>query len=205
VKNNKEDSIALSKHASEITIQLFAALQTMNDLDSIRPNIEAFIKYAYYTSCFVLRDSALFRVLEGIVDFSKERAERNGYQRIVKKQGDAEDIKKWEKELARAYERFNVRSELPVELPLSNEMERRSTPCWISTLEPLTCRLERKRSLNTVRKHRPRSFYVSHSFCAKSCSTSFDQSELLSTITLRLHQRVSRARVWSSWPISPPG
>jgi hypothetical protein len=40
VKNNKEDSIALAQHAREMTTKLVDALQTRNDLDSLKPGIE---------------------------------------------------------------------------------------------------------------------------------------------------------------------
>jgi hypothetical protein len=46
--------------------------------------------------------------LESIAAFTKERAERSTFDRIRKKQSDADDIKKWEKELTRAFERFSV-------------------------------------------------------------------------------------------------
>jgi hypothetical protein len=50
-----------------------------------------------------------YRSLESIAAFTKERAERSTFDRIRKKQSDADDIKKWEKELTRAFERFSVR------------------------------------------------------------------------------------------------
>jgi hypothetical protein len=46
VKNNKEESIVLAKHASEITRQLFLALQSLDDLDSMKSIISDFVKYA---------------------------------------------------------------------------------------------------------------------------------------------------------------
>jgi hypothetical protein len=46
--------------------------------------------------------------LGSIAAFTKERVERSTWDRIRKKQSDADDIKKWDKELTRAYERFNV-------------------------------------------------------------------------------------------------
>jgi hypothetical protein len=48
------------------------------------------------------------RTLKSIAAFSKERAERSTLERLRKKQNDADDIKKWEKELTRAFERFTV-------------------------------------------------------------------------------------------------
>jgi hypothetical protein len=45
VKNNKEDSIALANHAREMTSKFAQALQTSNDLDSLKPGIEDFLKY----------------------------------------------------------------------------------------------------------------------------------------------------------------
>jgi hypothetical protein len=50
------------------------------------------------------------RILESIAAFTKERVERSTWDRVRKKQSDADDIKKWDKELTRAYERFNVRT-----------------------------------------------------------------------------------------------
>jgi hypothetical protein len=44
VKNHKEESIALAKHAREMTFKLVDALQTRNDLDSLKPSIEHFVK-----------------------------------------------------------------------------------------------------------------------------------------------------------------
>jgi hypothetical protein len=44
VKNNKEESITLAKHAREMTFQLVDALQIRNDLDSLKPSIEDFVK-----------------------------------------------------------------------------------------------------------------------------------------------------------------
>jgi hypothetical protein len=42
MKNNKEESIALAKHAREMTSKLFDTLQARNDLDSLEPGIEEF-------------------------------------------------------------------------------------------------------------------------------------------------------------------
>jgi hypothetical protein len=42
VKNNKEDSLALAKHAREMTSKLLEVLKTRNDLDSLKPTLEQF-------------------------------------------------------------------------------------------------------------------------------------------------------------------
>jgi hypothetical protein len=44
VKNNKEDSVALAHHASEVTSKLFGALETREDVDSTKASIENFVK-----------------------------------------------------------------------------------------------------------------------------------------------------------------
>jgi hypothetical protein len=44
VRNNKEESIALAKHTREMTFKLVDALQTRNDLNSLKPRIEDFVK-----------------------------------------------------------------------------------------------------------------------------------------------------------------
>jgi hypothetical protein len=44
VKNNKEESIALAEHVREMTFKLVDTLQTRNDLDSLKPSIEHFVK-----------------------------------------------------------------------------------------------------------------------------------------------------------------
>jgi hypothetical protein len=44
VKNNKGESIALAEHAREMTYKLVDALQTRNDLDSLKPSIDHFVK-----------------------------------------------------------------------------------------------------------------------------------------------------------------
>jgi hypothetical protein len=41
--------------------------------------------------------------------FSKEKAGKRIWERVITKQKDADDIKKMEKELTRAFELFNVR------------------------------------------------------------------------------------------------
>jgi hypothetical protein len=48
------------------------------------------------------------RTLQGIAAFSKKRAERSTLGRWRKKQSDIDDIRKWDTELTRAFERFNV-------------------------------------------------------------------------------------------------
>jgi hypothetical protein len=45
MKNNKEDSAALATHARDITEKLFDALQSLDGLDSMRSNIDDFVKY----------------------------------------------------------------------------------------------------------------------------------------------------------------
>jgi hypothetical protein len=44
VKNHKEESIALAERAREMTFKLVDALKDRNDLDSLKPKIEAFFK-----------------------------------------------------------------------------------------------------------------------------------------------------------------
>jgi hypothetical protein len=44
VKSNKEDSVTLANHASEITPKLFAALKTRDNLDSLKASIESFVR-----------------------------------------------------------------------------------------------------------------------------------------------------------------
>jgi hypothetical protein len=44
VKNNKKKSIALAEHAKEMTFKLVVALQIHNDLASLKPSIEHFVK-----------------------------------------------------------------------------------------------------------------------------------------------------------------
>jgi hypothetical protein len=48
------------------------------------------------------------RILKSIETFSKEQSSRSYGHRVLKKQSDADEIKKWEKEVTRAYESFNV-------------------------------------------------------------------------------------------------
>jgi arsenate reductase-like glutaredoxin family protein len=52
------------------------------------------------------------RTLKNIAAFSEERAKRSTFERIRKKQSDADEIKKWEKELKMSYERFIVTTTL---------------------------------------------------------------------------------------------
>jgi hypothetical protein len=42
--DNKEASIALARHASQITIRLFLTLKWLHDLDSMQSNIEQFVE-----------------------------------------------------------------------------------------------------------------------------------------------------------------
>jgi hypothetical protein len=88
--------------------------------------------------------------LKSIAVFTKERAERSTFDRIRKKQSDADDIKKWEKELTRAFERFSVCFVPMLNHHLPHEANR-STPCYTLILappmckfEPLTCRLVKR-------------------------------------------------------------
>jgi hypothetical protein len=109
MKNNKEDSAALAEHALKITKKLFDALQSLNHLESMKSSIDDFVEYVallfplnYSHSIYV------HRVLSGIASFSQERTGRKAYQLALKKQSDADEIKKWDRELTRTYERFNV-------------------------------------------------------------------------------------------------
>jgi hypothetical protein len=54
----------------------------------------------------------LYRVLKSIAAFSEERANRSFLERARKKESDADEIKKWKKELEMAYERFSVGNHL---------------------------------------------------------------------------------------------
>jgi hypothetical protein len=110
MKNNKEDSAALAKHALEITTKLFDGLQSLDHLESLKSSIDDFVEYV--TLIFRLNLShimSVHRVLKDIAAFSEDRVRRKTYQLALRKQSDAEEIKKWDKELTRAYERFNVR------------------------------------------------------------------------------------------------
>jgi hypothetical protein len=44
VKSNKDDSLALAKNIGEITPKLFLALQSLDDVDSMKSSIEDFVK-----------------------------------------------------------------------------------------------------------------------------------------------------------------
>jgi hypothetical protein len=44
MKNNKEESIALAKHARKMTFKLVDVLKSRNDLDSLKPRIEDFLE-----------------------------------------------------------------------------------------------------------------------------------------------------------------
>jgi hypothetical protein len=48
------------------------------------------------------------RTLKNIAAFSEERAKRTTLEQARKKQSDADEIKRWEKELTRSFERFGV-------------------------------------------------------------------------------------------------
>jgi signal recognition particle GTPase len=95
----------------------------------------------------VSRPDVNCRTLESIAAFTKERAERSTFDRIRKKQSDADDIKKWDKELTRAFERFSVCFISGLNHKLSDEVDR-SMPCYTSTLAPklalLTYRLAKR-------------------------------------------------------------
>jgi hypothetical protein len=53
-----------------------------------------------------------YRTLENIAAFSEERANRSFFERARMKKSDAEKIKKWQKELKMAHERFSVGNHL---------------------------------------------------------------------------------------------
>jgi hypothetical protein len=53
-----------------------------------------------------------YRVLNSIAAFSEERANRCFFDRARKKESDADEIKRWKKELKMAYERFSVGNHL---------------------------------------------------------------------------------------------
>jgi hypothetical protein len=44
VKNNKEESAALAKHASDIATMLFAALRSLNQVDPMEADIKQFVE-----------------------------------------------------------------------------------------------------------------------------------------------------------------
>jgi hypothetical protein len=51
------------------------------------------------------------RTLKSLAKFAQKRAERSPIRRTLRKHKDAEELKKWEAELKRAYERFTVSGE----------------------------------------------------------------------------------------------
>jgi hypothetical protein len=81
--------------------------------------------------------------LESIAAFTKARVERSRLDRIRKKQSDANDIKKWDKELTRAFERFSVSFVSKLNHNLPHEVAR-STPSYTSTLAKRLPRLDRQ-------------------------------------------------------------
>jgi predicted nucleic acid-binding Zn-ribbon protein len=112
VKNNKEDSATLAKHASEITTKLVAVLEKRSDLESLRSSVERYSKCVSHTAWrMVSAPNQKRRTLKDIAAFTKERAGRSKWDQMRKKQSDMDEIKKWEKELTRAHERFNVSGE----------------------------------------------------------------------------------------------
>jgi hypothetical protein len=48
------------------------------------------------------------RTLKSVAAFSEKRAQRSTIERALKKQVDADDTKRWEKELKMGYERVSV-------------------------------------------------------------------------------------------------
>jgi hypothetical protein len=46
--------------------------------------------------------------LKSVAAFSEKRAQRSTIERVVKKRRDADEIKRWEKELKMGYERVSV-------------------------------------------------------------------------------------------------
>jgi hypothetical protein len=81
--------------------------------------------------------------LKSIAAFTKEMAERSWVERIRKKQSDADDIKKWEKELTRAFELFTV---CIVSKSVQNLPDENIRPplCYTSTLAKRLPRLDKK-------------------------------------------------------------
>jgi hypothetical protein len=69
--------------------------------------IEGFVECVVH-SLMRLVSPITFRTLQGIAAFSKKRAERTTLGRWRKKQSDIDDIRKWDTELTRVFERFNV-------------------------------------------------------------------------------------------------
>jgi hypothetical protein len=108
VKTNKEDSIALAKHAREKTADLFDGLKMRSDLSILKPTIEHFVEFVtHYLSW--LRSRVYRRTLNSIATFTHKRVERSILEQMLKKQRDANNLKKWKKELTMAMERFDVR------------------------------------------------------------------------------------------------
>jgi hypothetical protein len=108
VKNNKKDSIALAKHAREVTANLFDALKMRNDLGSLKPAIEHFVEFVTRNLSRLI--SHIYRrTLGSIAAFAQKCAGRSIFKRMLRKQRDANNLKKWEKQLTRAFERFEVR------------------------------------------------------------------------------------------------
>jgi hypothetical protein len=79
------------------------------------------------------------RTLKSIAGFTKEMAGRSAFDRMRKKQSDADAIKNWEKELTRAFERFSVCFIAKLNYRLPHQVDRPSH-CYKSTLAPLTYR-----------------------------------------------------------------
>jgi hypothetical protein len=108
VKNNKEGSIALAKHAREKTADLFNGLKMRNDLSILKPTIEHFVEFVtQYLSW--LRSRVYRRTLNSIAAFTHKRAERSILEQILKKQSDANHLERLKKELTMAIDRFDVR------------------------------------------------------------------------------------------------
>jgi hypothetical protein len=74
----------------------------------------------------------MFRNLASIALFAKERAEKSIWARVRSKQGDAEEIKRCEKDLKRAFELFNVRVQSWTEPYAYAYNINRSAPRWTS-------------------------------------------------------------------------
>jgi hypothetical protein len=107
VKDNKEECIALGKHASELTSKLFNHLKLRDDLDPMTPIIKSFVKYVNGW-LKRLRSSLHRRILEDIEAFTKKQAERSLSKRLIRKHSDLNEIKEWDTVLKRAYNCFHV-------------------------------------------------------------------------------------------------
>jgi hypothetical protein len=129
VKSNKEESLALAKYIGETTPKLFLALQSLDDVDSMKSSIEDFVKYVtrpdHLANSFKPND----RILESIATFLKQQTTKSMGRRVLRKQSDADEIKKWEKEVMRAYESFNVCNGAPCWQPVNSTSIDRSTRC----------------------------------------------------------------------------